>query len=181
MTQLLASEGGPNVLAVPFDEFILGIVSFLIVFGVLGKFALPKIKRVLEEREEAISGGLERAQETQDAAEQLRQSYRAELDRARQEAAEIRATAQAERADIIEEARRDAAGHSKELAASAQADIDAEWHRAETELRQHIGAVATDLAERILGETLTDDARASAVIDRFIADLESAAADARPA
>lgn len=179
MTETLASSGGPNVLAVPLDEFIIGTVSFLIVLFVLGKLLLPKIKKVLEEREEAIVGGINRAQEAQEAAEELRQSYRAELERARQEAAQIRTAAQADRAEIIEEARNEARVAAREVTANAQAQIEAEQHRAATELRHSVGLIATDLAGKIIGESLSDDARASAVVDRFIADLEAAAADVR--
>ena len=49
---LAAGEEGveemPSVLAVPIDELIIGIIAFLIVFGGLAKFALPKIKATLE-------------------------------------------------------------------------------------------------------------------------------------
>mgnify|MGYP006911555641 FL=1 len=61
---LAAGEGGeemPNVLAVPLDEFIIGIIAFLVVFGVLGKLALPKIKQTLDERADLIEGGLKRS------------------------------------------------------------------------------------------------------------------------
>ena len=57
-------EGGeemPSVLAVPIDELIIGIIAFLIVFGGLAKIALPKIKATLDERADAIEGGIERA------------------------------------------------------------------------------------------------------------------------
>ncbi len=181
MTGYLASSGGAKVLAVPLDEFVIGTLAFLIVLFVLGKFALPKIKTVLEEREEAIVGGINRAREAEEAAEQLRQSYRAELERARQEAAQIRSAAQADRAETIEEARREAQEAAREVTANAQAHIDAERLRAASELRHDVGTLATDLAEKIVGEALRDDARASAVIDRFIADLETAAADVRQA
>ena len=55
----------PSVLAVPVDELIIGLIAFLIVFGALGKFALPKIKATLDERADAIEGGLQRAEEAQ--------------------------------------------------------------------------------------------------------------------
>ena len=54
------------------------------------------------------------------------------------------------------------------------AQIEAEKAKALAELRRSMGGVATDLAGRIVGESMTDDARASAVVDRFIAELEQA-------
>jgi len=45
-------------------------------------------------------------------------------------------------------------------------------------LQREVGAIALDLAGKIVGEVLTDDARARAAVDRFIADLERAASEA---
>jgi F-type H+-transporting ATPase subunit b len=40
-------------------------------------------------------------------------------------------------------------------------------------LRTEVGSLATTLASRIVGESLSDDARAARVVDRFLADLEN--------
>ena len=40
-------------------------------------------------------------------------------------------------------------------------------------LRSEVGSLAIDLAGGVVGETLSDDARATAVVDRFLADLEA--------
>ena len=70
-----ASEEMPSVLAVPVDELIIGLIAFLIVFGALGKFALPKIKATLDERADAIEGGLQRAEEAQVEASRVLEEY----------------------------------------------------------------------------------------------------------
>ena len=46
-----------SVLAVPLAELIIGLVAFLIVFGLLAKLALPGIRKALDERTAAIEGG----------------------------------------------------------------------------------------------------------------------------
>jgi len=56
---------------------------------------------------------------------------------------------------------------------SAQTQINAERQSAMVQLRSEVGTLATDLASRIVGESLTDDERSANVVDRFIADLES--------
>ena len=40
-------------------------------------------------------------------------------------------------------------------------------------LRAEVGTLAVDLAGNVIGETLSDDAKAQAVVDRFLADLEA--------
>ena len=177
MTFLFASgaEGSVqfNVLAVPFGVLIIGTVAFLIVFFVLGKLLLPKISKALDEREAAIEGGLKAAEKAkEDSARQAAQNQD-ELAKAREEAASIRAAAQAERADIIEKARSEAQAAAAAVTASAQAQIEQEKNKAGSDLQRNVGAIATDLAGRIVGEVLTDNATAQSVVDRFISELEA--------
>jgi F-type H+-transporting ATPase subunit b len=53
--------------------------------------------------------------------------------------------------------------------------LESDRARIATDLRRDLGVAATDLASRIVGESLTDDARATAVVERFVADLEKSA------
>lgn len=179
MTWLLASsEAEPSVLAVPIGELIIGTIAFLIILGVLGKLLLPKIAKALDEREDAIEGGIRRAEEAQAESQRMLGEYKAQLAKAREEAGAIRAEAQAEKAGIIEEARKEAQEAARIVSAQAAAQIEAEKSKAVSELRKSVGVLATDLAGRIVGESLSDDKRASAVVDRFIAEVEQTAASA---
>lgn len=184
MNWLLASaeagaEAEPSVLAVPLPELIIGTIAFLIIFGVLGKMLIPKIVKALNDREEAIEGGLRKAEQAQAEVAELKAQYADQLAAAREEAASIRQAAQAEKAGIIEEARSEAATAAAAVTANAMAQIEAEKSKAIGELRRSVGVMATDLAGKIVGESLTDDARSAAVVDRFIAELEQSAASAQ--
>lgn len=172
-----ATEGF-NVLGVPVDEFIIGTIAFLIVFALLGKVLLPKIASTLAEREAAIEAGLRKAEEAEQQSAQAATDYQDLVGKAREEAAAIRTQAQAERVSIIDEARNEAAAAAAQVTASATAQIEAEKAKAVSELRKSVGTMATDLAGRIIGETLSDDARARAVVDRFIAEIEQTATEA---
>ena len=55
----------------------------------------------------------------------------------------------------------------------SRAQIDADRKAALASLRAEVGTLATELAERIVGESLQDDERSSRVVDRFLADLET--------
>ena len=59
------------------------------------------------------------------------------------------------------------------MTASAQAQIEQEKNKAGSDLQRNVGAIATDLAGRIVGEVLTDNATAQSVVDRFISELEA--------
>lgn len=175
LTSLVAAEEF-NVLRIPLYEFIIALVAFFIVLGVLAKVALPKVKQVLADREEAIAGGIRKAEEAQEQSAQMKEQLAAELAAARAQAAEIRTQAQADRAQMIEEARAEAAAAAKTVTEAAQAGIEADRSKAMAELRSSVGTMAVDLAARVVGESLTDDARARRVIDRFIEDLDASTA-----
>ena len=171
-----AAAEAPNVLAVPLDELILGIVAFLVVFWGLAKLALPGIRAALDERTATIEGGIERAAAREAEANALYEQYQAQLAEARTEAAQIRAQAQADKVAMVEEARTEAAEAAAAVTARAEAAISAERASTVASLRREVGTLAVSLAGKVVGESLEDDARARATVDRFIADLEAQAA-----
>jgi len=171
------AEEMPSVLAVPIDELIIGIIAFLIVFGGLAKFALPNIKKTLAERTDAIEGGIERAAKAEAEASALAEQYREQLAAAREEAAGIRTQAQADRSAMIEEARSEARAAAQTVTAQAEAQIAADRSQATAALTRQIGELAVDLAGKVVGQSLTDDARVRQTVEDFIADLERQAAD----
>jgi len=169
----LADASTTNPLLPSPAELVLGLVCFIVVFGVLGKMLLPRIIQTLNEREDAIQGGINRADEAQAEAAQLLDQYRAQLADARQEAARIREEAREQGAQIIAELRERAEAESRRITEAAQSQIEAERQQALISLRAEVGSLATDLASRIVGESLTDQARQSRMVDRFLADLET--------
>jgi F-type H+-transporting ATPase subunit b len=173
---LAAGEEGveemPSVLAVPIDELIIGIIAFLIVFGGLAKFALPKIKATLEERADAIEGGIERAATAEAEAKELAEQYRAQLAAAREEASAIRTQAQSDRSAIIDEARNEARTAAQQVTSQAEAQLAADRSQATSALTRQIGEMAVTLAGKVVGQSLSDDARVRQTVEDFIADLE---------
>ena len=170
------AEEMPSVLAVPIDELIIGIIAFLIVFGGLAKFALPKIKATLDERADAIEGGIERAAKAEAEAKELAEQYRSQLAAAREEASTIRTQAQADRSAIIEEARAEARAAAAAVADQQAAQIAAERSQATAALTRQIGELSIALAGKVVGQSLTDDQRVRQTVEDFIADLERQAA-----
>ena len=72
-----AAAGDTNPLIPTTTELILGAVAFFVVFGALGKVLLPRLQQTLEERTDAIEGGLQRAEEAQREAQRTLEQYRA--------------------------------------------------------------------------------------------------------
>ena len=66
----------------------------------------------------------------------------------------------------------EAQAEARRITESAQQQIQSERQQALIALRSEVGTLATDLASRVVGESLTDEARQSRVVDRFLDDLE---------
>ena len=95
----LAAEHGEetNIFNADVGNFIFTLIIFGLVIIVLGKFAWRPLLKVLHERERSIRESLESARNERKQAEKLLEEYKAQLDRARQEATLI-----------VDEGRRDA-------------------------------------------------------------------------
>jgi F-type H+-transporting ATPase subunit b len=166
------AAGTQNPLIPTLTELIIGAVAFFIVFGALAKILLPRIQKTLAERTDAIEGGLHRAEELQAEAQRMLEEYRARIAEARQEASRLREQAREEGAQIIAEMRDQAQAEARRLLEAAEAQLEAERQQALTALRNDVGAMATELAGRIVGESLADEARRSRVVDRFLDEIE---------
>ncbi len=155
-------------------ELIVGTIAFAILLFIFFKKVVPALEKVHAERVAAIEGGMQQAEKAQAEAEAALAEYRAQLAEARTEANKIREDARADAAAIAAEVRDKAQGESTRIVESAHRQIEAERQQAVVSLRSDVGRLATDLAGRIVGESLEDSARQSRVVDRFLAELEVA-------
>jgi F-type H+-transporting ATPase subunit b len=160
-------------------ELIFGLIAFFVVFGVLGKILMPRISKTLTERTDAIEGGLQRAEEAQADAARVLEQYRAQLADARQEASRLREEAREQGAQIIAEMREQASAESRRLIEAAHAQIEADRGQAFQSLKAEVGALAVELAGRVVGESLADEARRRRTVERFLEELEQPATASR--
>ena len=172
---ILAAETA-NPLLPPVGEIVVGLITFAILAFVVIKFVVPNFEKVFQARREAIEGGLERAEAMQAEAKAALEQYRAQLAEARGEAAQIRDAARAEGQQIIEELRAQAQEESARIVARGEEQLTAQRQQIVHELRGQIGTLAVDLAGRVVGESLADDARRSGTVDRFLTELDGMAA-----
>ncbi|TQJ32575.1 F0F1 ATP synthase subunit B [Microbacterium sp. SLBN-146] len=154
-------------------DIIWSAVCFVVILFVFWKVALPRMKKLLDERGAAIEGNIAKADEAQRKAEAALAEYTAQLADARKEAGTIRDAAREDGKKIIAEAKDAATAEAARVTASAHAQIEAERQTALVSLRSEVGSLALDLAGGVIGERLSDDAKAQAVVDRFLADLEA--------
>ena len=169
-----AAEGEtPNpLLPEPYD-IIWSAVCFVVILFFFWRLVLPRMKKMLDERSAAIEGNIEKADVAQREAEAALEQYTAQLAEARAEAGKIREQARADAQRIGSEITAQAQTDAERTKANAQVAIKAERQSALVSLRSEVGTLAIDLASGVIGESLSDDAKATALVDRFLADLEA--------
>ncbi|GIF64234.1 ATP synthase subunit b [Asanoa ishikariensis] len=155
------------------QEIVVGSVAFAVLCFVLMKFVFPRMEETFKARVDAIEGGLKRAEEAQSEANKLLEQYRAQLAEARTDAAKIRDDARADAEEIRQEIQVRAREESDRIIAAGREQLNAERQQIVRELRAEVGTLAVDLAGRIVGESLADEARQRGTVDRFLSELES--------
>jgi len=174
----LAAEQLQNPLIPNLTELIVGLVTFGIIFFALWKVLMPRLNQTLAERTDKIEGGLQRAEEAQAEANATLARYREQLAEARHEAARLREEAREQGAQIIAEMREQAQAEARRLVDAAHAQIEADRQQALQSLKTEVGGLAVDLASRVVGESLTDEARQRRVVERFLDELDQQAESA---
>lgn len=164
-----------NPLLPPLAELIVGFITFSIVAFVLMKFVWPAFEKSYAARAEAIEGGIAKAEAAQREAKAALDKYNSQLAGARAEAAKIRDDARAEGQRIIDEMKSQAQGESERIISRGEEQLQAQRQQVVSELRQQVGSMSVNLASRIVGESLQDDARTEATVNRFLDELDKVA------
>jgi len=158
-----------NNFLIPNGTFFFELICFLVILYILGKFALPFITEKIDERQQIIRKQFEEAEEAKERLQAAEREYAEALAETRRDASRMREQAQAERADIVAEARNEAQARVDEMLASAADRIETERQQTILSLRNEIGELATTLAERVVHDSLRDDARQRQLVADFIA------------
>ena len=167
------AAAGANPLIPHTAELIVGAIAFLLLYLVLRSRVVPMFEKAFTARTDAIQGGLERAEKAQLEAQRALNQYNEQLSKARAESQSLREEARVQGVAIIEELRTKAREEAARITAAAHLSIEVERQQAITALRNEVGAIAIELASKIVGESLEDQARQSRIVDRFLDDLET--------
>ncbi|HEX5594530.1 MAG TPA: F0F1 ATP synthase subunit B [Micromonosporaceae bacterium] len=173
----IVAEGAEHSPILPiWQELVIGSISFAILVFVLLRFVMPRMESMYQARVDAIEGGLKRAEAAQAEANKMLEQYKAQLAEARGEAAKIRDDARADAEGIRQDVLAKAREESDRIIAAGKEQLAAERQTLVRELRAEVGTIAVDLASKIVGEALADEARRKGTVERFLTGLESAGA-----
>lgn len=155
------------------QEIVIGTIAFALLCFVLMKYVFPVMEKTFAARVDAIEGGLKRAETAQAEANELLEQYRAQLAEARTEGARIRDEARADAEGIRQDVLAKAREESDRIIAAGRDQLAAQRESIVRELRAEVGTLAVDLASKIIGESLADEARSRGTVDRFISELSA--------
>jgi len=161
-----------EALGINLPFLLVQIVNLLIVYTVVAKWIVGPIGGMLDKRRETIAQGMEDARVASEARAN-----------AEEEAAKIKAEAQAEASKIVSDAtsRAQAAGKDVKAAAEAEAakaaekalaNVEAERNQMLGDLRGQVAALAIAGAQKLVGVAL-DEKRQHALLSDFFAGVKS--------
>lgn len=146
-------------------------LTFIILLGILGKYAWPSILRALKVREETISYALEDAERAREEVELTEQKRRRIEEEARKERDNILKEARQMRDDILKEARESAQKESDRMIEQANKQIQKQRQEARYEIRETIGRLSIDIAEKVLKEKLSDTEHQKKIINSYLNEM----------
>ncbi len=155
-----------NVTATLIGQILTFAVLVWFIKGVLWE---PMLK-VLEDRKRRIADGLAAAERGRHEQELAEQKAKQRIQEAKQEAAEIIALAHKRANEVIDEAKQAAREEAERIKAGAQAEIDQELNRAREALRQQVGRLAVEGAQKILAREIDAEAH-SKLLQQLAAEL----------
>jgi len=172
---LAAAEGGEktNNFLIPNGTFIFEWLVFVVILVFLARKVIPRISAMIEKRQETIRQQFEDAKTAKEEAEKARTEYQEALAETRREISRLREEANAEKAQILDEARASARDEANTIAESERAKLATERQQILLSLRNEIGELAYTLSEKIVHESLRSDERQRQLVEDFISGVGS--------
>ena len=151
-----AQSSKPNPL-VQLDPglFIWTILTFLLLYFVLAKFAWKPLLKALESRENDIQSSIEDAEKAKSELENLNHEAEKIITKARLDAQEIRSEAKISAEKIKAEIRSQAENDAKKIKDEANIQIQVEKDKAISEIRQEVVTLTMLVAEKVIGKNLS--------------------------
>lgn len=149
------------------NEIFWGGLAFLILFGLMAKFAYPSIKQGMDARTQKIQNDIDSAERAKVESQQVLSDYQRQMANAKAESnriiEEARAHAEEVRKDLIAKAEAEA----NELRERNTAELASSKDRLMVDLRGEVTDLAIELAEKVVEKNL-DKATNEALIESYI-------------
>ena len=147
------------------------LVAFLLVFFILKKFAWKIIIKSLDDREKGISDSLETAKKLKAEMAQMKSENESLMQQAREERSKMLKEAKETRDKIVNDAKEQAKAEAAKVIADAHATIQTEKMAALTEVKNQIGNMVIDIAEKVIRKQLDNKSEQEKYIQQMAGEL----------
>lgn len=134
--------------------FVWTLLAFLIVFFILRKFAWRPILKMLNERETGIASSIAAADRVKQEMAQMQADNEKLLQEAREERAKMLKEAKETSEQIVAKAKADTKTIADKMLADAQMQIQQQKMAAMTDLKNQVGKLAIEVAEKVIRKSL---------------------------
>ena len=156
---------------VTFDiNYVFQLVNFLILFLLLRKLLYKPIAGYMEQRREEIGNAIEQAENDKEVARKTREKYEKQILEAKKEAAEILNRAGKQGDDMISQSKVEAKKQAQNIIEQAKKEINLEKERVFMELRDEVGRLSVDIAQKIIVQNI-DYASQEKLIKDYLAEV----------
>jgi F-type H+-transporting ATPase subunit b len=162
---------------VPNATFVVELIAFLAVLGVLARYVLPPLNKAIETRQETIRQSLDAAEASKRAAAEAESKEKETLEEARAQARAILEEANRASEALKATRREEAEQEYQRRLAAVQPEIDASTRRAAEEVRRDVSALVMAVVEKVIGRSFDDEAHRQ-LIDRTIVEVEASSTPA---
>ena len=144
------------------------VLSFGVVFFLLAKFGFPVIVKAINERKEFIEMSLLSAKQANEKLATIQAEGEKLLADAKAQQKDIIAGAMQEKQQIVRAAQEEAQASANQMIEEARQSFLAEKERALQDVRKEVATLALDIAEKVIGERMKDDAVQQKTIEQLI-------------
>jgi len=147
-------------------------IIFLLLFLILRTLAWKPILSSLKTRDAMIDDSIRSAETAREEVAQMKADNEYLLQEARTERDKIVNDAIAVAKQIKEDAKNETAGITEKMIQEAKATIENEKKAALTEVKDLVGSLSLEIAEKVLREKLTEDSSQKALVDKFLNEVK---------
>jgi F-type H+-transporting ATPase subunit b len=173
LTQFGDSSSGLGSLGIDGKAFVIQLVTFLVAFLVLQRYAFKPILKVMNQRRATIESGVTLGEQMKKDQAALEAKVATALQEARAKADAMLSEAQANARDSVRDAEEKAAEKAAAIVKEGKARGEQEVVRARKALEKELVGLISDATEAIIDEKV-DATKDSALIDRALKQRQAA-------
>lgn len=147
------------------------LIAFLLVFFILKKFAWKIIIQSLNDREKGIADSLETAKKVKAEMALMKSENEALMQQAREERTKMLKEAKDTREKMINDAKEQAKAEAAKVIADAHAAIQTEKMAALTDVKNQIGNMVIEIAEKVIRKQLDNKAEQEKYIQQMAGEI----------